>query len=104
LFIKLKANDYVISDTGNILNKSTIQQTFKKIADRLFNIGLASDDRKNRVVFHSLRHTYCSLLAINNVPIFTIQKLVNHRDIKSTLRYAKLDRTTLKKSVEDAFK
>jgi len=99
----LKPNDYVISDTGSILNKSTIQQPFKKIADRLFNIGLSSDDRKNRVVFHSLRHTYCSLLAINNVPIFTIQKLVNHKDIKSTLRYAKLDRTKMFESVENAF-
>jgi len=99
----LKANDYVVSDNGNIINQSTIQHPFKKIADKLFNIGLSSDDRKNRVVFHTLRHTYCSLLAINNVPIFTIQKLVNHKDIKSTLRYAKLDSASMFNAVKDAF-
>jgi len=99
---KLKANDYVISNDGNPINKSTIQHPFKKIADKLFNIGLDSKDRANRVVFHSLRHSYCSLLAISGTPIFTIQKLVNHKDIKSTIRYSKLD-TNMFKSVQDAF-
>ncbi|MFW0695502.1 tyrosine-type recombinase/integrase [Aliarcobacter butzleri] len=42
------------------------------------------------MVFHSLRHTFASLLAINGTPIFTIQKLMNHKDIRMTLRYAKL--------------
>jgi len=99
----LKANDYVVSDDGAMINKSTIQHPFKKIADRLFNIGLDSNDRKNRVVFHSLRHTFCSLLAINGVPIFTIQKLVNHKDIKSTTRYTKLDNSTMFDAVQSAF-
>ena len=100
---ELKINDYVISDNGTMINKTTIQHPFKKIVDKLFNIGLSSKDRNNRAVFHTLRHTYCSLLAINNVPIFTIQKLVNHRDIKSTIRYSKLDNKTLFKDVEASF-
>jgi integrase len=45
---------------------------------------------KNKVVIHTLRHTFASHLAINETPIFTIQKLMNHKDIKMTLRYAKL--------------
>ena len=48
------------------------------------------EDRKNKVVIHTLRHTFASHLAINGTPIFTIQKLMNHKDIKMTLRYAKL--------------
>jgi len=103
-FLKnLNANNYVISDDGNIITKSAIQKMFKKVVDPLFNIGLTSDDRKNRVVFHTLRHTYCSLLAINNVPIFTIQKLVNHKSISSTLRYAKLDKSKMFESINEAF-
>jgi len=39
---------------------------------------------------YSLRHTFASHLAINGTPIFTIQKLLNHKDINMTLRYAKL--------------
>ncbi|MFW2585606.1 hypothetical protein [Aliarcobacter butzleri] len=30
------------------------------------------------------------LLAINGTPTFTIQKLMNHKDIRMTLRYSKL--------------
>jgi len=30
------------------------------------------------------------MTAINGTPIFTIQKLLNHKDINMTLRYAKL--------------
>jgi len=50
---------------------------------------LDTKDSKNKVVIHTLRHTFTSHLAINGTPIFTIQKLMNHRDINMTLRYAK---------------
>ncbi|WP_365943733.1 tyrosine-type recombinase/integrase [Sulfurimonas sp.] len=56
--------------------------------DKLFNKD--DIDVKYRVVIHTLRHTFASHLAINGTPIFTIQKLLNHKDIKMTLRYAKL--------------
>lgn len=58
--------------------------------DELFNKDIDDNDRKNKIVFHSLRHTFASHLAINGTPIFTIQKLMNHKDIRMTLRYAKL--------------
>ncbi|WP_206442820.1 tyrosine-type recombinase/integrase [Aliarcobacter cryaerophilus] len=60
------------------------------ILDTLFNQGIDKYDRKNKVVIHTLRHTFASHLAINGTPIFTIQKLMNHKDIKMTMRYAKL--------------
>jgi integrase len=68
----------------------TIQRQLKPILDKLFNEGLDTRDAKNRVVIHSLRHTFASHLAIKGVPIFTIMKLLDHKDIKDTLRYAKL--------------
>jgi len=69
---------------------STIAKPLRKIFENLFNKGLKKEDRKNRVVIHTLRHTFASHLAINGTPIFTIQKLLNHKDIKMTMRYAKL--------------
>lgn len=71
-------------------NPSTIQKQMLYIINELFNQGLEIDDRKNRAVIHTLRHTFASHLAINGTPIFTIQKLMNHSDINMTLRYAKL--------------
>ena len=62
----------------------------KPILDKLFNQELDVKDAQNRVVTHTLRHTFASHLAINGTPIFTIQKLMNHKDINMTMRYAKL--------------
>ena len=69
---------------------SNPEKRLRAILDNLFNNGIDPDDRKNKVVIHTLRHTFASHLAINGTPIFTIQKLMNHKDIKMTLRYAKL--------------
>jgi len=86
----LSVNDYVVSGSNIQAAGRTIRRKMKNIFDPLFNEGLDSKDAKNRVVIHSLRHTFASHLAINGTPIFTIQKLMNHRDIKMTMRYAKL--------------
>ncbi|OCL95726.1 tyrosine-type recombinase/integrase [Aliarcobacter thereius] len=66
------------------------EKRLRAILDELFNEGIDNSDRKNKVVIHTLRHTFASHLAINGTPIFTIQKLMNHKDIKMTMRYAKL--------------
>ena len=68
-----------------------LQRRLKPILDDLFNQCIDENDSKNRFVVHSLRHTFASNLAIKGTPIYTIQKLMNHKDISSTLRYAKLD-------------
>lgn len=70
--------------------KTTQEVKARNILNDLFNKGIHLEDRKNKVVIHTLRHTFASHLAINGIPIFTIQKLMNHKDIKMTLRYAKL--------------
>ena len=87
---KLSVNSYIIGGSFKKFPNRTIQRQMKNIFDPLFNEGLDSRDAKNRVVIHTLRHTFASHLAINGTPIFTIQKLMNHRDIKQTMRYAKL--------------
>ena len=86
----LKANDYVIGIQGKRTPGRTMQRRLKPILDRLFNQGLDTRDAKNRVVIHTLRHTFASQLAIKGVPILTIQRLMNHADISMTMRYAKL--------------
>ena len=68
----------------------SIPNIYSTIANELFNSELDTKDAKHRVCFHTLRHTFASWLAINGTPIFTIQKLMGHKDINMTLRYAKL--------------
>lgn len=88
--VKLSANHHVVGGAIEKFPSRTVQRKMKNLFEPLFNEGLATKDSKNRVVIHSLRHTFASHLAINGTPIFTIQKLMNHRDIKQTMRYAKL--------------
>jgi integrase len=90
LIEKLPMNSFVIGGKITKTPSRTISRKIKIVMDRLFNQGLDTKDSKNRVVIHTLRHTFASHLAINGTPIFTIQKLMNHRDINMTLRYAKL--------------
>jgi integrase len=39
-------------------------------------------------VWHTLRHTFISRLAMLGIPILTVQKLARHKSIQMTLRYA----------------
>lgn len=103
----LKANDYVVTQKGLEEKKADhkqIHRRLKPILDRLFNKGLKDDDITNRAVIHTLRHTFASHLAINGTPIFTIQKLMDHSDIKQTLRYAKLAPESGKNDVQGLYK
>ncbi len=50
--------------------------------------------------WHTLRHTTASRLAMNGVPIRTIQEILGHRDITTTLRYAHLSPGHIKESIE----
>jgi len=88
--INMQADDYIIGRKSTPLSTNAISVTIRPILNELFNQGLEAEDRKNRVVIHTLRHTFASHLAINGTPIFTIQKLMNHKDIKMTMRYSKL--------------
>lgn len=82
--------DYLVSGTPQVLNRTTVSKVFKNILDELFNKGLDVNDSKRRVVIHTFRHTFASLLAIQGTPIYTIMKLMDHADITQTIRYAKL--------------
>jgi integrase len=86
----LAAEEYVLGGKIEPLHRKVIERKIRPTMDRLFNQGLDTKDSKNRAVIHTLRHTFASHLAINGTSIFVIQKLMNHADIKHTMRYAKL--------------
>jgi len=42
------------------------------------------------ITFHSFRHTYATLLLANETDITTVQKMLGHKDLKTTMIYAKV--------------
>lgn len=70
---------------------SSINRTFKKL------IKIAKINKK--VHFHCGRHSFATLLVSEGVNIFTISKLMGHKDIKSTLVYAKVIDSEKEKAV-----
>lgn len=86
-------NEYIFPSklTNFPLGQKYFQENLKPILDQLFNEEIDLDDRKHRIVIHSLRHTFASHLAINGTPLYKIQILMNHSTPRMTQRYAKLD-------------
>ena len=59
--------------------------TNRILAKWLNNAGITKD-----VTFHSFRHTYATLQLSKGTSLFTVSKMLGHRDIKTTQIYAKI--------------
>lgn len=57
----------------------------EKLKDWVKSAGIDKE-----ITFHCFRHTYAVLQILNNTDLFVLMKLLGHRDIKTTLIYAKI--------------
>ena len=57
-------------------------------------------DRRQKVTFHTLRHTYASWLVIAGVDLYVVQKLLGHSTIAMTERYAHLSPDKFKQAAD----
>jgi integrase len=71
--------------TGKPLDRSKLLKRFKGAMRRA---GLAHRLGEGGINFHSLRHTFGTLMAAAGVPMRTLQELMGHRDFATTLIYA----------------
>ncbi|WP_043646209.1 tyrosine-type recombinase/integrase [Fundidesulfovibrio putealis] len=69
--------------------RSSLTHRFAELVTRLgFNTHVK--DARHKVVFHTLRHTFASWLAIAGTDIYRIKTLMRHKTITMTMRYAHL--------------
>ena len=65
-----------------------------KVKNYLIKAGIDIKGRKHG--FHSLRHSFSSLLLKENISLYSISTILGHQDIKTTMIYLDIDTSKLK--------
>lgn len=82
--------------TGLVADR--VSPTFKRTVKALgLNDGI--EDPRQKVVFHTLRHTFASWLVESGTDLYTVQRLLGHKTGVMTQRYAHLSPDTLRNAV-----
>ncbi len=81
-----------------VFGNAEISKSFERtVKDLGLNDGRT--DRRDKVVFHTLRHTFASWHAKAGTPLYTIGKLLGHKTLAMTQRYAHLCPSAEKQAV-----
>ncbi|HUU30076.1 MAG TPA: site-specific integrase [archaeon] len=89
---------YVFKDRNGGKFEKTSNVFWKTIKRLKFNEGVT--DTRDKVVFHTLRHTFASWLVESGVDLYTVKTLLGHSTLAMTERYSHLSQGTLQEAVK----
>ena len=94
-----KREELLFTDAnGNRIKRPS--KIFAAVIDDLkLNEGIT--DTRQKLTFHSLRHTYASWLVDRGVGLYDVQKLLGHKSSELTQRYSHLSDTRLDNDVKE---
>ncbi|TSA09601.1 MAG: site-specific integrase [Deltaproteobacteria bacterium] len=90
---------YVFTDRKGERLKDTPRVFFEIVKDLGFNNGIS--DLRQRVVFHTLRHTFASWHVEAGTDLYTVKELLGHSVIAMTERYSHLGKNTLQNATRN---
>lgn len=86
---QVKSAPVFASRNGGLNPYSAVSTAFHKTVEKIgLNEGLT--DRRQMVVFHTLRHTFASWMVKRGHPLYVVGKLLGHKSTEMTQRYAHL--------------
>ncbi len=90
--LSTKNEDYVFTRVAGIkLNEDFVSKKFKEA------VRIAQLDDK--IHFHSLRHSFASLLVQRGISLYVVKELLGHEDLTTTQIYSHLQQQNLKDAV-----
>lgn len=92
------APDQLVFPDRNGKKIKQVSDTFNRAVDKLkLNKGVT--DKRDKIVFHSLRHSFASWLVMAGTDLYVVKELLGHSDFKMTSRYAHLSENALQAAV-----
>ena len=76
---------------GRKLHQETISKQFKDVIRKL--------NLNDKIHFHTLRHSFASMLVQRGVPLYFVKELLGHEDLSTTQIYSHLQSQNLKDAV-----
>mgnify|MGYP006286764095 FL=1 len=82
-------------------HKGQVKEVSNAFATVVDDLGMNDDlkDPRDKVCFHTLRHTFASWLVQNGTDLYTVKELMGHSTLAMTERYSHLGANTLRTAV-----
>ena len=95
-------DDLVFTDRDGGKIKRVSFSFYRAVDELKLNEGIS--DPRQKVVYHTLRHTFASWLVESGESLYTVSRLLGHSSLEMAARYSHIGESTLQNARQEARK